>query len=489
MATGQIGRIAAQRSSRGPLVRWTLVGADSLALVIAFALAELFFGPSASPSVSDALPPMTEALLFLATLPAWLLVAKLLGLYDRDQQRTDHSTTDDLVSIVNMVTMGTWLFLASAWIVRLASPSFPKLLTFWAIAIVLLPLCRAAARAFCRHCRTYIQNALVVGAGDVGQLIACKFLHHPEYGVNVLGFVDAAPKERVAELERVPILGRPDDLPAIVRAIPVDRVVFAFWAGPHAEMVDASRRLNELGVQVDIVPRMFEVVSKDADVHAVESIPLVALPPFRLSFSARLLKRVLDIVVSSIGLLLLAPVFGVVALLIKLDSPGSVLFRQVRKGRGNTVFNMYKFRTMTMDAERRKHEFAALNVHATRGGDARMFKIVDDPRITRVGRVLRRHLLDEFPQLLNVVKGDMSLVGPRPLILDEDRHVDGWARRRLDLKPGMTGLWQVLGRSKIPFEEMVQIDYRYVTNWSLWLDIRLLLRTLPLMLKGARGAY
>jgi exopolysaccharide biosynthesis polyprenyl glycosylphosphotransferase len=307
--------------------------------------------------------------------------------------------------------------------------------------------------------------------------------------VNVLGFVDAAPKERVAELARVPLLGRPADLPAIVRDAPVDRVVFAFWAGSHAEMVDSSRHLNELGVQVDIVPRMFEVVSKDADVHAVESIPLIALPPFRLSFSARVLKRALDLVVSSVGLFLLAPLFGFIALLIKLDSRGPVFFRQVRKGSGNTVFNMYKFRTMTADAESRKHEFAALNVHAADGGDGRMFKIVDDPRVTRVGRLLRRHLFDEFPQLLNVLKGDMSLVGPRPLILDEDRYVGGWARRRLDLKPGMTGLWQVLGRSRIPFDEMVQIDYRYVTNWSLWLDIRLLLRTVPLMLKGARGAY
>jgi exopolysaccharide biosynthesis polyprenyl glycosylphosphotransferase len=456
-------------------------------LALAFAVAELLFPPAVHGSQSDAISPVTEVFLFVATFPAWLLVAKLFGLYDRDQQRAEHSTTDDLVSIVNLVTIGTWLFLASAWIMRLVSPSFPKLLTFWGLAIFLLSVGRTWARALCRHCRTYVQNAVVVGAGDVGQLIARKFLHHPEYGVNVLGFVDSAPKKRVAELRRVPVLGEPADLPEIVQHVPVDRVVFAFWAGSHSEMVAASRRLNELGVQVDIVPRLFEVVSKDADVHAVESIPLIALPPFRLSWSAQVLKRGLDVGVSSLGLLVLAPAFALIALLIKLDSRGPVLFRQARMGIGNTVFKMYKFRTMTADAESRKSELAGLSVHAQE--DPRMFKIVDDPRVTRVGRLLRRHLLDEFPQLLNVLKGDMSLVGPRPLILDEDRHVDGWARKRLVLKPGMTGLWQVLGRSRIPFEEMVQIDYRYVTNWSLWLDIRLLLRTVPLMLKGARGAY
>lgn len=495
-ASGRFGRPmevgsaipTARPSGRGSLIHRTLAGADSLALVLAFVLAEILFAPPADTGTPDAVAPWIEALLFLATLPAWLLVAKLFGLYDRDQQRTDHSTTDDLVSIVNLVTIGTWLFLASTWPLHIASPSFPKLLTFWALAILFLAFGRTAARAFCRRRPAYLQNAVVVGADDVGQLIARKFMHHPEYGVKLVGFVDAGPKQRRPGLERVPVLGRPEDLPVIVREQGVDRAVFAFWAGSHREMVDLIRRLSELAVQVDIVPRAFEVVSESAEVHAVESVPLIGLPPFRLSPSARMLKRALDIVVSLGGLILLAPVFLLIGLLIKLDSRGPVFFRQLRMGVGDTAFSMYKFRTMTADAELQKSQLASLNVHASTD-DSRMFKIVDDPRVTRVGRLLRRHLLDEFPQLINVVKGEMSLVGPRPLILDEDRHVDGWARRRLDLKPGMTGLWQVLGRSRIPFNEMVQIDYRYVTNWSLWLDIRLLLRTLPLMLKGARGAY
>jgi exopolysaccharide biosynthesis polyprenyl glycosylphosphotransferase len=489
VAPGHRGRSGAL-SRRGTLVPWALAGTDCVALTLAFAIAELLFAsPSSDGNVPDAITPAIEALLFLSTLPAWLLVAKLFRLYERDQQRTDHSTTDDLVGIVNVVTVGTWLFLSTAWLLRFASPSFPKLLTFWALAIVLLAAGRTVARAFCRRRRAYIQNTVIVGAGDVGQLVARKLLQHPEYGLSLVGLVDSAPKEQHPRLSNVALLGAPEDLPAIVEEHDVERAVFAFWDGSHHEMVELIRRLNDMGVQVDIVPRLFDVVSKGADVHAVESIPLIALPPFRLSNSAQVLKRALDISASFLGLIFLGPFFAVVALLIKLDSPGPVLFRQVRMGRQDRPFHMFKFRTMVVDAEARKCEFAELNVHAGPGGDSRMFKIVDDPRITRVGRLLRRHLCDELPQLINVLKGEMTLVGPRPLILEEDRYVDGWARRRLHLKPGMTGLWQVLGRSAISFEEMVQIDYRYVMNWSLWLDIRLLLRTLPLVLKGGRGAF
>jgi lipopolysaccharide/colanic/teichoic acid biosynthesis glycosyltransferase len=192
----------------------------------------------------------------------------------------------------------------------------------------------------------------------------------------------------------------------------------------------------------------------------------------------------MDICVSTVLLAFSAPLLVYVAVRIKLDSPGPVLFRQLRIGVGDRTFTMLKFRTMCADAEGRKEELAHLNRHARRGGDARMFKVPNDPRVTRFGRTLRRYTLDELPQLWNVLKGDMSLVGPRPLILDEDRHVHGWGRRRLDLKPGMTGLWQVLGRSGISFEEMVRLDYLYVTTWSLWNDFRLIGRTIPLVLRG-----
>jgi lipopolysaccharide/colanic/teichoic acid biosynthesis glycosyltransferase len=196
-----------------------------------------------------------------------------------------------------------------------------------------------------------------------------------------------------------------------------------------------------------------------------------------------LIKRSFDLVLSALGLIVLAPLFLVIGVLIKLDSRGPIFFRQPRMGCNDRVFRIYKFRTMTTDAEERKPELSHLNRHAQHGGDPRMTKIPNDPRVTRVGRVLRRFSLDEFPQLINVLTGEMSLVGPRPLILDEDQHVKDWARRRILIRPGITGLWQVLGSSNIPFDEMVKLDYRYVTHWSLWLDLKLILRTIPAVLR------
>jgi lipopolysaccharide/colanic/teichoic acid biosynthesis glycosyltransferase len=212
-------------------------------------------------------------------------------------------------------------------------------------------------------------------------------------------------------------------------------------------------------------------------------LTLLALPRAKLSRSALAAKRLLDVTVSATALLVLAPFLAAVAVAVRLDSPGPALFRQVRAGRRGSRFRMLKFRTMAVDADERKHEVAHLNKH--RETDPRMFKVPDDPRVTRVGRFLRCYSLDELPQLWNVLRGEMSLVGPRPLILDEHQHVEGWRERRVDLKPGMTGLWQVLGRDGIPFEEMVELDYRYVTTWSLLNDFKLLLRTVPLVVRAA----
>ena len=322
----------------------------------------------------------------------------------------------------------------------------------------------------------------------MGQLVARKMLQHPEYGINLVGFVDAEPKERRADLQHLTLLGPPERLPAIVRLCDVERVVVAFSNESHEETLALIRSLNELNVQVDIVPRFFEIVGPGVDLHTVEGVPLIGLPPVRLSRSSRLLKRVVDLVVCAVSLVALAPVFALIALRIKLDSPGPVFFRQTRVGIGDTTFEIYKFRTMTADADERKSEVEHLNIHAADGGDGRMFKVPDDPRTTRFGRFLRRYSLDELPQLLNVLIGDMSLVGPRPLIVNEDKQVEDWARKRLYVKPGMTGLWQVLGRSDIPFDEMTRLDYLYVINWSLGGDLGLMLRTIPAVFR-ARRAY
>ena len=299
--------------------------------------------------------------------------------------------------------------------------------------------------------------------------------------------MDASPKAPRADLEHLTLLGPPEELAELVRAYDVERVMIAFSNESHEELLAPHPLAEGASVQIDIVPRLFEIVGPGVEIHTVEGLPMIALPQLKLSHSSRLLKRTVDLALSGAVLVLLAPVFAFIALKIKLDSPGPVFFRQLRMGCGGKPFLMFKFRTMVADADTRREEVAHLNMHVT-NGDARMLKIPNDPRVTSFGKTLRRLSIDELPQLLNVLKGDMSLVGPRPLPLDEDERVEDWGRHRLTLKPGMTGLWQVSGRSSIPFGEMLNLDYVYVSGWSLWGDLRLIARTIPAVFRG-RQAY
>jgi exopolysaccharide biosynthesis polyprenyl glycosylphosphotransferase len=266
-------------------------------------------------------------------------------------------------------------------------------------------------------------------------------------------------------------------------------VIVAFSNDSTDRTIDLVRSLHRPDIQVDVVPRLFDLVGPSCEIHSLEGIPLLGIPSLRLSRASRTLKRALDLALATGALIVLLPLFAATAVAIKLDTPGPIFFRQRRMGEGGRPFSIFKFRTMVVDAESRKAELVHLNKHAQPGSDPRMFKIPDDPRITRVGKILRRYSIDELPQLINVVQGKMSLVGPRPLIPEESQHVDRWARKRMDLKPGITGLWQVLGRSDIPFEEMVKLDYLYVTTWSFWQDISLMFRTIPVAAGSRGGSY
>jgi exopolysaccharide biosynthesis polyprenyl glycosylphosphotransferase len=237
------------------------------------------------------------------------------------------------------------------------------------------------------------------------------------------------------------------------------------------------RDCKTVSVKVSLLPLTFSVLGPSVEIDDLQGVTVLGVNPSVLSRSSRLAKRTLDLLGAGLLALLTLPLLLVLAVAIKLDSPGPVFFRQERIGRGGRRFRLVKLRTMAIDAEARREELLA------QSKDPGWLHLEHDPRITRVGRRLRMSSLDELPQLWNVLRGDMSLVGPRPLVAEEDRMVNGWARGRLDLTPGVTGLWQVLGRTSIPFEEMVKLDYMYVTNWSLWGDVRLILRTLPAVFK------
>jgi exopolysaccharide biosynthesis polyprenyl glycosylphosphotransferase len=477
-------RRASRPVRRGWLIRRMLLAADLVGITLAFAIASFADHPGARQEYVDR---AREFALFLAVLPVWVVLAKLYGLYERDEERADHSTSDDLSGVFHLVTVGIWVFFLGARATGLADPPLLRLVLLWALAVVLVTTARSGARAICHRGTAFIQNTLIVGAGDVGQTVARKILGHAEYGLNVVGFVDAMPKERGSGLEHLSILGSPEEMPELIELLDVERVIIAFSNDREEDILAIVRSVKDMEVQVDVVPRLFEIVGSNVSLHTVEGLALVGLPPLRLSRSSRLMKRTVDVTLSAIGLVVLAPLFAIVAVAIKLDSRGPVFFRQTRMGAGEQTFRIFKFRTMRIDAESIKHELAHLNMHAADGGDPRMFKIPNDPRVTRIGSFLRRSRIDELPQLLNVLAGEMSLVGPRPLILEEDQHIVEWGRKRLNLRPGITGLWQALGASDIPFDEMVKLDYLYVTNWSMSEDFRLISRTISSILRPRRA--
>jgi lipopolysaccharide/colanic/teichoic acid biosynthesis glycosyltransferase len=260
-----------------------------------------------------------------------------------------------------------------------------------------------------------------------------------------------------------------------------DRLVLCDVNAGEDELLALVHRCKELSLKVSLLPQLFSAMGPSVEVDHVEGVTVLGINPPVLPRTSRYLKRGLDLLVSAGVLLLAAPLMFLIALAIKIESRGPVLFKQRRIGRRGRPLQVLKFRTMVVDAEEQTQKLMADSQHSG------WLKLENDPRVTRVGRVLRRLSLDELPQLWNILRGEMSLVGPRPLIESEDRQVDGWARSRLELTPGLTGLWQVLGRTNIPFDEMVKLDYLYVTNWSLWTDIRLILRTFPAVLTR-RGA-
>jgi lipopolysaccharide/colanic/teichoic acid biosynthesis glycosyltransferase len=234
-------------------------------------------------------------------------------------------------------------------------------------------------------------------------------------------------------------------------------------------------------VNLSVLPQLFDALGPSVEVDNIEGITVLGVSPPVLSRSSRFLKRAMDILGAAVLLLLTAPILVVISAAIKLDSPGGVLFTQERVGRRAQRIRLIKFRTMVVDAEEQREALLRYSK------DPGWLHLDHDPRITRVGGFLRSWSLDELPQLWNVLKGEMSLVGPRPILESDDRQLDGWRRSRIDLTPGITGLWQVLGRTSLTFDEMIKLDYLYVTNWSLWTDVKLIIRTLPVIL-SRRGA-
>jgi exopolysaccharide biosynthesis polyprenyl glycosylphosphotransferase len=315
----------------------------------------------------------------------------------------------------------------------------------------------------------------VLGGPDAAERIRRKLHFSDTANAFVIGRVPLDLRAEVSG-DDADVVGSKDELGLTLAEYDVERVIIAPSGADSEHILDAIRLVKALGVKVSVVPRLMEVVGSTAEFDEIDGITLLGVRRYGLTRSSEAMKRTLDVTGAGLGLLVLAPLMIGLAIAVKFTSSGPVLFRQPRIGRKGEEFWMLKFRTMYDGADAQKE--ALLHRNETAG----LFKIADDPRVTRVGRFLRRTSLDELPQLINVLRGDMSLVGPRPLVPDEDAQIEGWQRRRLLVRPGMTGLWQIFGSSRIPMNEMVKIDYFYGANWSLWGDLKILMRTIPYML-------
>jgi exopolysaccharide biosynthesis polyprenyl glycosylphosphotransferase len=460
---------------------WILIAADMVALAVALAITYAVAEAAAAPSIIA--PTWLIVVLAIIVLPVWVAIFTAYNLYERQNRSISLATFDEVGELFHALVAGSLFFLVLSQVLRrvMGAEVFfaVEAAMFLAAALPLVLLTRGSVRSWLLPTIMHPRRALILGTGEVGQMVERKISSHPEYRLELVGFVDEERHDGCS----APFVGRPAELPRLVDELEIDWVILAFSRSSYEETLDLLRAARRPDVHLSIVPRFFEVFASNATIQELEGMPVVNLPPMRLSRGVRLTKRVVDVTVAGLGLLLLAPLLAVVAAAIKLDSRGPVLFRQERHGRGGSIFRIAKFRTMRAGAEEERSGLAALNEV-----DGALFKMREDPRVTRVGRILRRTSIDELPQLWNVLRGEMSLVGPRPFVVHESSQITGWASRRLDITPGITGLWQVLGRNDLPFEEMVKLDYIYVTNWSLLWDMKILFQTIPVVL-SRRGAY
>lgn len=424
------------------------------------------------------------ALTLVLLTPYWLVALWAFGLYRAPGRAIGGASLIDAFGGLTALTSAAWVLFVAMALVEGPQAPLAALVAFWAVAIWLVPLARWVIRLTVWSRTALEERVLVIGAGEVGQGLAVKIAKHPEYRIRLVGFLDdGEPRSNGSGPASEPLLGGLRDLRKVIVEQRVDRVIVAFAASRHKDFLRVVRACADHRVQVNIVPRLFEVVSSRALVDDVEGIPLLDVGNVELGAFNMAAKRVFDLVVGLPALILMLPVLLALAVIVRLDSPGPVFYRQERMGRGGKTFRIFKFRTMYDGAEKLRLDLAERNDYS-----GPMFKMKEDPRITRVGAWFRKLSLDELPQIFNVLKGEMSLVGPRPLWVDEAKQCHGWTKKRVDITPGITGLWQVLGRNDIPFDEMVKLDYMYVTGWSLSWDVKLLLKTVPTVL-GKRGAY
>jgi len=462
-----------------------LAAGDAAALGAAFALAYLIRFKAGIPLVQT--PPHSVAFyssVAFWTIPAWLSLFALYRLYDwyhvfaglQEYGGVMSACTSGVIVVIVVSFLDKGLYISRGW-----------LLLVWVLAILAVTTSRFIARRLLRLLRSrgsLVSPTVIVGANEEGRALAEQLLGDPCSGTRLIGFVDGELPAGVAVVGGLRVLGGLSELEQIVRSGEASEVVVAMTALPREGLLDLYRRLGYLrGIEIRLSSGLFEILTTGVRVQQINYVPLITPQRVRITGIDACLKAALDYLGAALGLVLLSPLLLALALLVRLDSPGPALHRRLVLGRGGRRFGAFKFRTMVANAD----EVLAANPElcaAFRQGH----KLKADPRVTRLGRFLRRTSLDELPQLVNVLRGEMSLVGPRMIAPDEVARYGKWQLNLLTVKPGITGPWQVQGRSDLPYEERVRLSMHYIRNYTIWLDLAILLRTVTAVLRGS-GAY
>jgi exopolysaccharide biosynthesis polyprenyl glycosylphosphotransferase len=413
----------------------------------------------------------------LAWLPFLLLSLKLAGMYEVHSRV---QVLDKIPRIFGAVNAYIVSFLLVSFLMDTAVTNRGYLVFFWISCIVLLFVGRTVLQflmSMAGISDAIMRKTIIVGSGKVGKEVARKLIHHDGFGLIPVGFIDDDPlytEFEEPELQDLKVLGGLNDLCRVIKDFKIEKVIVAFSGASAEQLLDLASKCNKRGVECSIVPRLFEVITNEISVNEIGGIPLLRIRDKNIKGIGRTLKAMEDFVLGGLVFLISFPFLLITAIAIKLDSPGPVFFFHKRVGKNGKCFRCIKFRSMHENAEAMQAELVE-NHNGEHGWLC--WKMEDDPRTTRVGKWLRKLSIDELPQIFNVLTGKMSLVGPRPHIKEEVAEYKEWHKQRLNVKPGITGLWQVSGRSDLPFDEMIKLDLYYIERWSLWMDFKIILRT------------
>lgn len=476
-----------------PLYKYVLAVLDLLTIVAAYWLAFVFeerWLMENAPISPSLLLAMTLYVLFIGFVCVFIF--HYLGLY---QINVFVTIVDHLLQIVK----GLAILLSGIAVLSFFTKAdiivdSRLLILFFALnALTLLVVVRVSLfrslYLYVSRNRLAQRNALIIGAGENGRNVAVNLFLHDYTGVRLVGFLDDDVPTGVQVFNGVTVMGTTADMAELVRRLRVDEILICLEEVEHTHLMELLERTMQLDVIVKVCSPLYEIIPLRRSIEHYGNVPVVGVFQSSISDTNEGYKRAFDTIVASATLVLLSPLFAVIALLIKLDSRGSVFYRQVRIGKNGREFKLYKFRSMAVgsdDDDKRKKQVAEFirSKEKSRGDETASTKIVNEAYVTNVGKWLRRFSLDEFPQLINVLRGEMSIVGPRPCLPYEWAHYEEWHKRRMSVLPGLTGIWQVAGRSVVSFEDMVILDLHYIQNASIILDLRLMLKTIPVILLG-----